>query len=225
MSDSDLMSPLLCLKVWGDAALFTRPEMKVERVTYDIMTPSAARGILEAILWKPQMRWVVERIHVLNPIRKDRIRRNEVENVASVANAAKALNGHAVSLGIDIEHARQQRAALVLKDVAYLLCARIALTNKAGPEDSLTKYSEIFRRRASKGQCFHRPYLGTREFACEFELIEGDPPPAIPEDKALGWMLYDIDHSGPTPEPLFFEAHLIQGCLSVPAPDSPEVAR
>lgn len=218
-------SPLR-LRVWGARACFSRPEMKVERVSYDVMTPSAARGVLEAILWKPEMRWLVERIDVLNPIRKDRVRRNEVGEVASVANVKKAMNGTGVVLGIDIENARQQRAALILRDVAYVIHARIELTGKAGPDDGLSKYVEMFRRRAAAGQCFHRPYLGTREFACEFALVEdGTDIPANGEDRELGWMLHDIDFTGAEPTPNFFEARLEKGILSVPAPGAAEVAR
>ncbi|CCQ74033.1 type I-C CRISPR-associated protein Cas5c [Magnetospira sp. QH-2] len=225
MTDGTL-SPPLRLKVWGDRACFSRPEMKVERVSYDVMTPSAARGVLEAILWKPQMRWVVERIDVLNPIRKDRVRRNEVSGVASYSNAKSAANGSGVSLGFDIENNRQQRAALILRDVAYVIHARLGLTPKAGPDDSLTKYVEMFRRRAAAGQCFHRPYLGNREFACEFDLLNDRAEIApISKTESLGWMLHDIDFTGKEPTPTFFEARLDNGSLNIPAPGAAEVLR
>ncbi len=219
-------SPPLRLRVWGERACFTRPEMKVERVSYDVMTPSAARGTLEAILWKPQMRWIVERIDVLKPIRRDSVRRNEVSEVVKIASVKKAMNGAPVALGIDVTAARQQRAALILRDVAYVIHARIALTEKAGPGDILTKYVEMFKRRAGAGQCFHRPYLGTREFAADFALVTDDETPTpIAENIPLGWMLLDIDYMGTEPTPLFFDAKLESGSLAVPDPRSEEVRR
>lgn len=217
------------LKVWGERACFTRPEMKVERVSYDVMTPSAARGVLEAILWKPGMRWLIDRIDVLNPIRRDSVRRNEVGQKASVDGLLNAMAGKAATVpGIEIESARQQRAAVVLRDVAYVIHARIALTPKAGPNDNLTKFVEMFRRRAGAGQCFQRPYLGTREFSADFELLAQDAAdlptaPGLPAE--LGWMLLDIDHSSGRPVPLFFEARLTDGVLMVPDASSPEVRR
>lgn len=215
MESRTATSPPLRLRVWGDAALFTRPELKVERVSYDVCTPSAARGILEAVMWKPEMAWRVERIDVLKPIRFQTIRRNEV--------GAKAGNPY----GIDIEDHRQQRASVILRDVEYVITARIGLTAKAPPGEVVTKYVEMFRRRAKAGQCFHRPCLGTREFAAEFALVEEeDPlPPPIPDSPDLGWMLLDIDYSGKSPVPLFFRAALDAGSLVVPDPASPEVRR
>jgi CRISPR-associated protein Cas5d len=219
------VSDTLRIRVWGERACFTRPEMKVERVSYDVMTPSAARGVLEAVLWKPQMRWVVERIDVLKPIRKSSVRRNEVGHKASVDNLVAAMAGRPARLGIDIEDARQQRAAVILRDVDYLVHARIGLTERASPDDTIAKYVEILRRRAAVGQCFHRPYLGTREFAAEFALVEGELPVPIGDTRDLGWMLNDIDYSGPKPVPLFFEARLAAGSLAVPDPGSPELRR
>jgi CRISPR-associated protein Cas5d len=189
------------------------------------MTPSAARGVLEAMLWKPQMRWIIERIDVLKPIRRASVRRNEVGQKASVENIISAMAGRSARLGIDIEDARQQRAAVILRDVDYLIHARIGLTEQAGPDDPVAKYVEMFRRRAAAGQCFHRPYLGTREFAAEFALVEGDSPAPIADDRDLGWMLYDIDYSGPRPMSLFFEACLVAGSLVVPEPNSAELRR
>ena len=215
----------VCIRVWGERACFTRPEMKVERVSYDVMTPSAARGVLEAILWKPQMCWFIERIDVLKPIRKASVRRNEVGHKASVDNLMAAMAGRSARLGIDIEEARQQRAALVLRDVDYLIHGRIELTDRAGADDPVAKYVEIFRRRALAGQCFHRPYLGTREFTAEFALVEKEFPAPIADDRDLGWMLYDIDYSSAKPMPLFFEARLVAGSLAVPKPNSPELRR
>ena len=222
---SRMISGPLCLRVWGERACFTRPEMKVERVSYDVITPSGARGVLEAVLWKPQMRWIVERIDVLKPVRKASVRRNEVGQKASVDNLMAAMTGRSARLGLDIEEARQQRAAVILRDVDYLIHARISLTVRASLDDSLAKYVEIFHRRAASGQCFHRPYLGTREFAAEFALVETDPPAPIADTRDLGWMLYDIDYSGAKPIPLFFEARLDAGALAVPEPNSPQLRR
>ena len=220
------LSPPLRLKVWGERACFTRPEMKVERVSYDVMTPSAARGMLEAVLWKPQMRWIIERIDVLEPIRRDSVRRSEVSEVVSIAKVKRAMNAKPVALGLDVTAARQQRAALILRDVAYVIHARIALTGKAGPDDNLTKYAEMFKRRAGAGQCFHRPYLGTREFAADFApLADDEAPKPIAETMPLGWMLLDIDYSGAEPTPLFFDAKLENGSLVAPDPRSREVRR
>ena len=219
------VSDPLRLRVWGDRACFTRPEMKVERVSYEVMTPSAGRGVLEAILWKPQMRWIVERIDILNPIRKVSIRRNEVGQKVSVANLLTAMAGRPTRLGIDIEELRQQRAAVILRDVDYVVHARIGLTERATSDDRLPKYVEMFRRRAASGQCFHRPYLGTREFAAEFMLGEKNLPAPIAENRDLGWMLYDIDFSNSRPTPLFFEAQIVAGSLILPEANSPELRR
>ena len=161
------------LLVSGDHACFTRPEMKVERVSYDVMTPSAARGLLEAIHWKPAIRWIIEEIHVLKPIRFQSIRRNEVGAKASASSAKRAMNsGDITDLMLVIEHNRQQRAATLLSNVAYVIKASFEMTARAGPEDSPAKHIEMFRRRARTGQCFHQPCLGTREFPARFDLIE-----------------------------------------------------
>ena len=222
-----------CLEVSGDFACFTRPEMKVERVSYDVITPSAARGIFEAILWKPAIRWQVEKIEVLKPIRWINVRRNEVSAVASQRKAQ-----------ILIEEERQQRAGLFLRDVAYRLYARFQLQDDskhthrfphlhcddAPCENSYPKFAEIFKRLARKGQCFNQPYLGTREFSASFRYIEPDKlaneTPAIDEDRDLGWMLYDMDFSSTdNPAPMFFHANLEQGRITVPPPESDEVRR
>jgi CRISPR-associated protein Cas5d len=213
----------LWLRVWGEHACFSRPEMKVERVSYDVMTPSAARGVLEAIFWKPQMRWFVERIDVLKPIRKVSVRRNEVGAKASVDNLLAAMAGRAARLGINVEEERQQRAAVILRDVDYLIHARIGLTERASSNDPLAKYVEMFRRRAAAGQCFHRPCFGNREFAAEFALVEEDAPAPIADTRDLGRMLYDIDYAGARRTPLFFPARLEAGRLAVPPPHSPEL--
>ncbi|WP_029622717.1 type I-C CRISPR-associated protein Cas5c [Sphingomonas elodea] len=217
------------LKIWGEYACFTRPEMKVERVSYDVITPSAARGILEAIHWKPAIRWHVTRLHVLNPIRFQSIRRNEVGAKASAANAASAMKrGNTEGLGIAVDENRQQRAALVLVDVAYVIEAHFTMTARAGAEDSAAKHISMFNRRALQGQCFHRPCLGTREFPAEFALIEeGTPlPPStlVEPDRDLGWMLHDIDFAKGN-ESRFFRAQMRDGVIDVPPFDAEEVVR
>lgn len=207
-----------CLEVTGEFACFTRPEMKVERVSYDVITPSAARAVFEAILWKPQMRWRVTRIEVLAPIRWINLRRNEVGAVVSTRNVQQAMNAGSGDLGLFVEDERQQRAGLFLRDVAYRLHAELALTPRAS--DPLVKYAEMFARRAARGQCVNQPYLGCREFAAAFRLVD-DPaaePPAIPESHDLGWMLHDLDFSNPAdPQPRFFRAKMQAGVLAVPA--------
>lgn len=217
------------LHVWGERACFTRPEMKVERVSYDVITPSAARGILEAIHWKPAIRWHVDRIHVLKPIRFQSIRRNEVGAKASAANAASAMKrGTTQGLGIAVDENRQQRAALVLIDVAYVIEAHFTMTDKAGAEDSAAKHVSMFNRRAAQGQCFHRPCLGTREFDAEFALVpDGEPlpPSTLSMDKRnadFGWMLHDIDFARGN-ESRFFRAEMKDGVIEVPPFTSDEV--
>lgn len=197
------------LHVWGDHACFTRPELKMERVSYDVMTPSAARGVLDAIHWHPGMTWVVDRIHVINEIAFDNIRRNEVEKRASKA------RDHIV-----VDEQRQQRAATLLRDVAYVIDAHFELSDGSPALEG--KHLAIFKRRAAKGQCFHRPYLGTREFAAHFALVNGDAPTAKPINRELGLMLLDIDYkNGMTPR--FFRARLENGVLEVPGWNDPEV--
>jgi CRISPR-associated protein Cas5d len=216
------MSYGIRLHIWGERACFTRPEMKVERVSYDVITPSAARGILEAIHWKPAIRWHIDRIHVLRPIRFESIRRNEVGSKLSPASVAKAMKaGSTAGLANHVDEDRQQRAATVLRDVAYVIAAHFELTDKAGQDDSVGKHLDTFNRRARKGQCFHSPCLGTREFPAHFSLLEADAP--LPErhhdaepDRDLGWMLHDIDFAdGMTPR--FFRAQMRGGAIDVPA--------
>lgn len=206
------------LHVWGDYACFTRPEMKVERVSYDVMTPSAARGILEAIHWKPAVRWVVDRIHVLKPIRFENIRRNEVGAKVSDRNARAAQrSGDLSTLGMDVTAERQQRAMLALRDVSYGIEAHFEMTSKAGPGDNPGKHREMFLRRATKGQCFHRPCLGVREFAADFEPVEVFPSTALPEatqTRDLGWMLYDINYANDR-RSMFFHAMMEEGVIDV----------
>jgi len=211
------------LHVWGPRACFTRPEMKVERVSYDVITPSAARGILEAIHWKPALLWVVDRIHVLRPIRFQSFRRNEVSAKASGASAASAMRvGSTHGIGLVVEEVRQQRASTLLVDVAYVVEAHFELTAKATAADTAAKHVAMFNRRAAAGQCFHRPCLGTREFAADFELVpEGAelPDSTLPPDQRnqdLGWMLHDIDHAAGVSS-RFFRARLVDGVLDVRA--------
>jgi CRISPR-associated protein Cas5d len=215
------------LHVWGDHACFTRPEMKVERVSYDVMTPSAARGILEAIHWKPAILWVVDAIHVLNPIRFTSIRRNEVGAKIPAGSVKSAMNrGDTNGLGLAVDENRQQRATTVLVSPAYVIEAHFKLTDKAGDGDTAAKHIAMFNRRAAAGQCFHRPYLGTREFAAHFELVEGDLPLSeLLEDQRnrdLGYMLHDIDHANDH-TPYFFRAALVDGVMAVPPLDSEDV--
>lgn len=207
-----------CLEVTGDFACFTRPEMKVERVSYDVITPSAARAIFESILWKPAIEWHIHKIEILKPIRWINIRRNEVGAVLPVGNINKAIKGGALP-ALYIEDERQQRAGLFLKDVAYRLHASFTLTNKAGSTDSAGKFAGMFERRAKKGQCFNQPYMGCREFSCDFRLINDAETlnPAIAESQALGWMLYDLDYKeDQDPTPLFFNAKMENGVIEIP---------
>ncbi len=207
------------LKVSGKNACFTRPEMKVERVSYDVITPSAARGILEAILWKPAIRWEILQIDVLNPVKWESVRRNEVGAVVSARNAKIAMREGKGNIGIYVDEGknRQQRATLFLRDVAYVIHARFELTKKKGSEDSVTKFEQMFLRRASRGQCFHRPYFGCREFPVDFELIpqKAELLPTFHESRDLGWMLFDMDYSCEPPMPQFFHAEMENGIIDL----------
>lgn len=205
------------LHCFGEWALFTRPEMKAERVSYDAMTPSAARGVLEAIYWKPEIRWVVDRITVLKPIRFTSIRRNEVDAKISEASVAKAMKAGRGDLGIVITEARQQRASLLLRDVGYIIEAHFEI--QGGPENA-AKHLDQFNRRARRGACFTRPYFGCREFAADFELLEDDarlpqPEASLAGERDLGWMLHDIDF-GRNKEARFFRATMRDGVIDVP---------
>ena len=238
------MSKGFCLEVKGDFACFTRPEMKVERVSYDVITPSAARAIFDAILWKPAIRWRIAKIEVLSPVRWTNIRRNEVSQTASPR-----------SSGIFIEDARQQRAGLILRDVKYRLHGEFDFIppekrSKAlnpGPEwlvdaeesaelqkpdvrsdETEAKYAAMFERRARKGQHFHHPYLGCREFAADVRLVDPAKEPAIPipKDEDFGWILFDLDFSDPANiKPVFFRPQMKQGVIAVPHPESEEVRK
>ncbi|MDD8024527.1 MAG: type I-C CRISPR-associated protein Cas5c [Paracoccaceae bacterium] len=232
------MSYGIKLLVWGQNGLFTRPELKVERVTYDVMTPSAARGILEAIHWKPAIRWVIDRIHVLEPIRFQQIRRNEVGHKAPVGTIKSAMKrGDLGGLQLLVDEDRQQRASTVLVRPRYLIEAHFELTGRAGAEDSEGKHLDIFNRRAARGQCFHQPCLGTREFAAHFELVPPDaslpqrateaqtPDLGFGNPRDLGLMLWDIDHAAAGRPSMFFRARLVDGVMEVPAPGSEGVLR
>ena len=227
-----------CLEVWGDMACFTRPELKVERVSYDVITPSAARAIFEAIFWKPAIRWQVTKIEVLNPVKWTSIRRNEVGAVASPRSEA-----------ILIEDKRQQKNTLCLKDVRYRIWAKLVFipqrdrkydksknelidaeeSQMLRTDENPGKYNAMFERRAGKGQCFNQPYLGTREFSCSFRLVKENEvlEPAIQEDRDLGIMLYDMDfeHNKEKPDAMFFRAKMDKGVIIVPNKDSKEVLR
>lgn len=228
-----------CLEVWGDFACFTRPEMKVERVSYDVITPSAARAIFESILWKPAIRWNITKIEVLNPIKWISVRRNEVGKKIPAPNSRQIAGEEEPSRGIFVEEERQQRAGLFLRDVRYRLHGYfeffshgmtggdIARTGSPkgskeadktiGNDESEDKYSAMFERRARKGQCFHRPYLGTREFACDFKLVNprAEPANTIDETRDMGFMLYDLDFGkdANNPVPLFFRAKMDKGVI------------
>lgn len=231
-----------CLEVWGDYACFTRPEMKVERVSYDVITPSAARAIFESILWKPAIRWNVTKIEVLKPIKWISVRRNEVGKVIPVPTEKQMAGVLGAPMGLFIEDERQQRAGLFLRDVRYrihgyfdfinlqqkkedyaiqsLFCSdEQEKTELLRLDETEAKYAAMFERRAKKGQCFHRPYLGCREFACDFRLIRNpaeEPTKPINETRDLGYMLYDMDfdHDKNNPPPLFFRAQLDKGVVN-----------
>lgn len=219
------------LHIWGDYACFTRPEMKVERVSYDAMTPSAARGILSAVHWKSAIRWVVDRIYVLKPICFESVRRNELGSKISASKVSGAMKRKSVAdLYAVIEDDRQQRAATVLKDVSYVIEAHAILTSAAGEGETVIKHIEIFKRRAAKGQCFQQPCMGVREFPAHFALIDDDDP--MPQaslseqegNRDLGWMLHDIDFDG-TNLPHFFRAQMRDGVIEVPSFYAEEVKK
>ena len=207
----------LRLEVWGEYALFTRPEMKTERVSYDVITPSAARGLIEAIYWKPAIRWVIDRIHVLSPIRFTNMRRNEVSSKLAHGNALSAMNGTAAVKPIYTSEDIQQRASLLLKDVRYVIEAHFELTSKAGDGDTEEKHYNVALRRMRTGQFFHQPCFGCREFAAKFRLIEGElPENNCGETKDLGYMLWDMDFSNSRDiRPMFFRAQMKDGVIDL----------
>jgi len=240
--EKEYFNKTFCLEVWGDYACFTRPEMKVERVSYDVITPSAARAIFEAIFWKPAIQWKIRKIEVLNPIRWISVRRNEVGTVMSDR-----------SSGIYIEDHRQQRAGLLLRDVRYRLHAELTFIpvdkrkktihetpdflisddekNDFKKDENPGKYNAMFERRAKKGQCFNQPYLGCREFSCNFRFIDDIEneellQPPLNETRDMGFMLYDLDFDDPNDiKPAFFRVNIEDGVIAVPDWDSEEVRR
>ena len=179
------------IRVWGDYALFTRPEMKVERVSYDVITPSAARGIIEAVYWKPAIRWEIDKIHVLNEIQFTNIRRNEVSEKISTREAERRMKGATDPFFLVATEKRQQRASMVLKNVHYIIEAHFEMTDRAEPDESEDKHYNMIIRRLRKGQHYHTPYLGTREFPANIELLDdGDiPKSSLSGTRDLGWML------------------------------------
>jgi len=215
--DSDLFK----IRIGGEIACFTRPEMKVERVSYEAITPSAARAILEAILWKPAIQWVVRRIHVLRPVRWISFKRNEVTKKLALTSVGRAMRGDAPldPLIVDDDGNRAQRHTLALRDVEYVIEAGFRMVpGKAGPEDNPAKFSGMFQRRLEKGQCFRMPYLGCREFAAWFRPAK-EPFETIEETRDLGLMLYDIEF-GPKNRPHFFHARMERGVIAVEPPET-----
>jgi CRISPR-associated protein Cas5d len=202
------MSYGIKIRVWGDYALFSRPEMKVERVSYDVMTPSAARGILEAIYWKPAIKWVIDRIYVLKPVQFENIRRNELSNKVSIS--TKVMTQGNTLVCQFIENDRQQRASMVLKDIEYVIEAHFKQTRNDPSEPG--KHLAIFERRVKNGQCFHRPYFGCREFPVNFEWCEDIPNSKLKGEKDLGFMLHDIDFENDM-TPGFFRAVMHNGVI------------
>lgn len=205
------------VEVWGEYALFTRPEMKTERVSYDVMTPSAARGILEAIYWKPAIRWLIERIHVLKPVRFTNVRRNEVSAKLSASNAKAAVSGSTAVKPICSVEVIQQRASMLLKDVRYVIEAHFEMTGKAGSDDTPEKHYNVALRRLRQGQFFHQPCFGCREFPASFRIIEDDIPQGErPKDRDLGYMLFDMDYSNKRDiRPMFFRASIKDGVIDL----------
>lgn len=214
------------LEVWGDYACFTRPEMKVERVSYDVMTPSAARGLVEAIYWHPGLKWVVDRIHVCAPIRFTNLRRNEVKSTISARTARTVMERGTGILYLSTSEDIQQRAALLLREVHYVIEAHFEMTERASLGDNPGKFQDIVKRRIQRGQFYHQPCFGCREFPAQFRMCEQLPPcPAeLKGERDLGWMLYDTDYTdAENIRPLFFRGVLRDGVMEVPARDSEEV--
>lgn len=206
------------VRVWGDYALFSRPEMKVERCSYDVMTPSAARGLLESIYWHPGCRWVVDKIYVRNPIRFTSVRRNEVKTKALAGSAWSVMNGERKEIGIYSKEQIVQRASLILRDVDYVIEAHFEMTQKANASDNPGKFKDIIMRRLRRGECYHQPYFGCREFPAKFELYEKEEVDTVysGERKDLGFMLYDMDYSDSTDiQPMFFRAILEDGVMNL----------
>ena len=212
------MSRGVRVRMWGDYALFSRPEMKVERCSYDVMTPSAARGMLEAIYWHPGMRWVIDKIYVRKPIQFTSIRRNEVKSKVLAGNVLSAINGGGKPMYISSREEIVQRAAILLRDVEYVVEAHFEMTPKAVPGDNEGKFKDIIMRRLRKGECYHRPYFGCREFPAQFALYEEDEIDTAyaGTERDLGYMLFDFDYSDTEDiKPMFFRAVMKDGVLDV----------
>lgn len=207
------------VKVWGDYALFSRPELKVERYSYDVMTPSAARGILEAIYWHPGMKWIIDKIYVKNPIRFTSVRRNEVKSKISASNVLSVYNGAQKPLYISSKEEIVQRASMILTDVAYVIEAHFEMTEQANETDNSGKFKDIMMRRLQKGKCYHMPYFGCREFPANFALCEEEEIKTAFDDiaeKDLGLMLFDMDYTDKNNiTPTFFRAVLRHGVLDL----------
>lgn len=216
------------VEVWGDYACFSRPEMKTERVSYDVITPSAARGLLEAIYWHPGLIWCIDRIRVCNSIRFTNIRRNEVKDTISARKVRTVMERGTGELYLATSESIQQRAAMILRDVRYVIDAHFEMTEDAAPGDNPGKFQDIIKRRLAKGQFYHQPYFGTREFPAHFAPC-GEIPPCPEElrgEKDLGWMLLDMDYSDPENiTPMFFRATLRDGVLEVPNRNAQGVVR
>ena len=203
----------MLIEVWGDYACFSMPPLKTERMSYDMMTPSAARGLVEAVYWHPGMRYAIDKIYLLSPIRFANIRRNEVKSTLLASNVLSAVKGGTPPV-LYTSQDIQQRAAMVLQDVHYVIECHFDLTDKAAPGDNAGKFQDILRRRLEKGQCYHTPYLGCREFPARFRKWPGGDIPALPITRDLGWMLYDMDYSDPEDiRAQFFRAQLVQGVM------------
>ena len=207
------------VKVWGDFALFSRPELKVERCSYDVMTPSAARGILDAIYWHPGLKWVVDKVYVRKPIQFTSVRRNEVKSKVLASSVLQAYNGGEKPLYISSKEEIVQRASMLLCDVEYVIDAHFEMTERANATDNPGKFKDIIMRRLRRGECFHMPYFGCREFPAHFCLWEEEKIPTAYEDveeKDLGLMLYDLDYRNPEDiQPMFFRAVLKRGVLDL----------
>lgn len=217
---------MIQVEVWGDYALFSRPELKVERMSYDVMTPSAARGLIEAIFWHPGLRYTIDRIHVCAPIRTMNLRRNEVKSTVSARAARTVMERGRGELYLATPDDIQQRAALLLRDVHYVIEAHFDMTPQAAPGDNPGKFQDILKRRIHRGQFYHQPCFGCREFPAQFRLCRDLPP--CPEElkgeRDLGYMLWDMDYADPENiTPLFFRAKLVDGVLEIPRRDSGEV--
>lgn len=205
------------VKVWGEYALFSRPEMKVERCSYDVITPSAARGILEAIYWHPGMKWVIDKIYVQKPVQFTSIRRNEVKSKISSNNVLPVYNGADKQLYISTKSDIVQRASLLLRDVSYVIEAHFEMTEKAVESDNPGKFKDIIMRRLKRGECYHTPYFGCREFPANFCLCEDEKiETAYSGEKDLGFMLYDMDFSDlDNIQPMFFRALMKDGVINL----------